>query len=52
VVCVALLIFIGSVIVAAIYREMLRKHVQTVSDGLFRQIRRFWLAFERKVTRL
>ena len=52
VVCVALLIFIGSVIVASIYRETLRKYVRTVSDGLFRQVRRFWLAFERKVTRL
>ena len=52
VVCVALLIFISSVIVAAIYRETLQLIVRKVSNGLFRCLRRHWLAFERKMTRL
>lgn len=51
VVCTALLIFMASVIVTAIYRETIRKYVKAASDRLYGWIRRLWLAAERRIIR-
>lgn len=49
VVCVALVLFVACVMVAAVYRETLQKHVRTAGDLLFSALRRLWLAVERKL---
>ena len=49
VVCVALVLFVACVMVAAVYRETLQKYVRTAGDLLFSALRRLWLAVERKL---